>query len=593
MSVFAFSVNLSSTLPSIDVQSDPILKRLHAESSFWSGYKNYFRCKDLLYHKVVDISKGQKLPDGWAETIVKGITSTEYPYLKTALRIIWMRLPQEERKAYVEKLVQESTSSSNLEMIHRWLNLVTDKELEVFLTALGKFSDQLGILLMAECEKDSRELLLTTIATVESPYLIRVLCKLINTILMAFSFFELGREPGSTWEASHFLNVYLGLPTGLLVAFSHVFTTAGMVFFATAATIAALIIVATIYARKLRILPKDCHSLAEEIRRNKSPLALGRESELQKLIVELTSQSDVKSKSPLLCGQAGVGKLHLVRLLAQKIHRGDKDLPDNLKNKEIIHINMGKLLSSSPFEAKDKLERLLERTLNDKNVILFFDEFAAVFEPQYKEIATRLGSVFDTSGDRLQFCIAAMTKEEQEKYVEGNKTWKRRFEPIVLSSMTKEETITILGEILKRDYSDVEISVKELEEIYDKTAKEGQPNETVCEVSNEATRRRMQLKDEHKKAYEEALYKQKMLRINHRNYEETRKETGARLETLAKELPQLKAAYEDEQKKVVDRKQYAYRKKVDSHVFSLAYAHQYENKPNEKAIQFFKSYVLK
>lgn len=181
--------------------------------------------------------------------------------------------------------------------------------------------------------------------------------------------------------------------------------------------------------------------------------AIGREIEMERLFVALMT----KEKGAIIVGEAGVGKTALVKGLAYRIINGN--VPDLLKNKKILSINVSTLVSGSQFLGtfENKILTILRELTEDKNTILFLDEIhmaigaGATHDDPTGTLANILKPFFDTDLN----IIGATTENEYNKYVLSDSAFRRRFEKVIV----KEPTYQVLFKILLEN-------IAELEKIY-------------------------------------------------------------------------------------------------------------------------------
>ncbi len=184
----------------------------------------------------------------------------------------------------------------------------------------------------------------------------------------------------------------------------------------------------------------DLTKLAKE---GKLMPVIGREKELQRVIEILSRKT---KNNPVLVGDPGVGKTAIVEGLAQKIVKGE--VPDELKGKRVLMLDMGRLLAGSKFrgEFEERLKAVIDeiKKLGDK-VILFIDELHTIVGAGAAEGAMDAANLLKPALARGELrAIGATTVEEYRKYIEKDKALARRFQPVYVEEPTVEETIEIL-----------------------------------------------------------------------------------------------------------------------------------------------------
>ncbi|PKO23558.1 MAG: NDP-hexose 4-ketoreductase [Chloroflexi bacterium HGW-Chloroflexi-1] len=174
---------------------------------------------------------------------------------------------------------------------------------------------------------------------------------------------------------------------------------------------------------------------------NKLDPVIGREKEIERVIQILSRRT---KNNPALIGEPGVGKTAIVEGLAQRIIDGD--VPEALIDKRVLMLDVGALVAGTIYRGQfeERLKRVIEEITNSK-AILFIDEVHMLVG------AGAAGSSVDAAnllkpalarGD-LQ-CIGATTLDEYRKYIEGDASLERRFQPVLVEEPTIEETIQIL-----------------------------------------------------------------------------------------------------------------------------------------------------
>lgn len=194
---------------------------------------------------------------------------------------------------------------------------------------------------------------------------------------------------------------------------------------------------------KYQALEKYTHDLTEMARRDKLDPVIGRDKEIRRLMQVLTRRT---KNNPVLIGEPGVGKTAIVEGLAIRIVK--EDVPERIKNKRVLALDMGALLAGSKYrgEFEDRLKAVL-REINraEGGIILFIDELHTVVgagATQGAEDASNMLKPALARGDL--HCIGATTLDEYRKHVEKDPALERRFQPIYTSEPTVEDTIAIL-----------------------------------------------------------------------------------------------------------------------------------------------------
>ena len=196
-------------------------------------------------------------------------------------------------------------------------------------------------------------------------------------------------------------------------------------------------------------LEKYSKDLTELARKDKLDPVIGRDDEIRRAIQILSRRT---KNNPVLIGEPGVGKTAIVEGLAIRVIRGD--VPEGLKDKRIVALDMGALIAGAKFrgEFEERLKAVLKEIAdNDGQIILFIDELHTVVGAGAAEGAMDAGNLLKPMLARGELhCIGATTLDEYRKYIEKDPALERRFQAILVQQPSVEDTISILRGIRER-----------------------------------------------------------------------------------------------------------------------------------------------
>ncbi len=201
---------------------------------------------------------------------------------------------------------------------------------------------------------------------------------------------------------------------------------------------------------KYQALRRYGRSINDEARKGKIDPIIGREDEIRRVLQVLSRRT---KNNPVLIGEPGVGKTAIAEGIAQRIVSGD--VPETLKTKTIIALDMGALVAGTSFRGQfeERLKAVVrEVSESDGEIILFIDELHTLVGAG----ATNQGSmdaanILKPALARGELrCIGATTLDEYQKYIEKDAALERRFQRVLIGEPTVEDTISILRGIKER-----------------------------------------------------------------------------------------------------------------------------------------------
>jgi ATP-dependent Clp protease ATP-binding subunit ClpB len=191
---------------------------------------------------------------------------------------------------------------------------------------------------------------------------------------------------------------------------------------------------------------RDLTKMAHE---KKLDPVIGRDEEIRRVIQVLSRRT---KNNPVLIGEPGVGKTAIVEGLAIRIDRGD--VPEGLKNKRIVALDMGSLVAGAKYrgEFEERLKAVLkEITDAEGQIILFIDELHTVVGAGASEGSMDASNMLKPMLARGELhTVGATTLDEYRKYIEKDAALERRFQTVMVNEPTVEDTISILRGLRER-----------------------------------------------------------------------------------------------------------------------------------------------
>ena len=176
---------------------------------------------------------------------------------------------------------------------------------------------------------------------------------------------------------------------------------------------------------------------------------IGRDEEIRDVIRILSRKT---KNNPVLIGEPGVGKTAIVEGLAQRIVKND--VPDNLKNKTIISLDMGSLVAGAKYrgEFEERLKAVLKEVKKSEGqIILFIDEIHNIVGAGKAEGSMDAGNLLKPMLARGELhLIGATTLDEYRENIEKDKALERRFQRVLVQEPSVEDTISILRGLKER-----------------------------------------------------------------------------------------------------------------------------------------------
>ncbi len=197
--------------------------------------------------------------------------------------------------------------------------------------------------------------------------------------------------------------------------------------------------------------PEDTYQALQKYGKNLNELAvkgkldpvIGREDEIRRVLQVLSRRT---KNNPVLIGEPGVGKTAIAEGLAHRIVQGD--VPENLKSKQIVALDMGSLIAGAQFRGQfeERLKAVLKEVEESNGeIILFIDELHTVVGAGASQGSVDASNMLKPALARGDLrTIGATTIDEYRKYIEKDPALERRFQPVFVGQPDIDDTISIL-----------------------------------------------------------------------------------------------------------------------------------------------------
>jgi ATP-dependent Clp protease ATP-binding subunit ClpB len=194
---------------------------------------------------------------------------------------------------------------------------------------------------------------------------------------------------------------------------------------------------------KYQALQRYTRNLTDQARAGKLDPVIGRDEEVRRVMQVLSRRT---KNNPVLIGEPGVGKTAIVEGLAQRIVNGD--VPDSLRNKEIVALDMGQLLAGAKYrgEFEERLKAVIKELVDaEGRYIVFIDEMHTIVGAGASEGAIDASNMLKPALARGELhVVGATTLDEHRRHVEKDPALERRFQPVLVGAPSVEDTIAIL-----------------------------------------------------------------------------------------------------------------------------------------------------
>jgi ATP-dependent Clp protease ATP-binding subunit ClpB len=195
-------------------------------------------------------------------------------------------------------------------------------------------------------------------------------------------------------------------------------------------------------------LQKFSIDFTELARSGKLDPVIGRDEEIRRSMQILLRRT---KNNPVLIGEPGVGKTAIIEGLAQRIVKGD--VPDGLKNKRIVSLQIANLLAGAKFRGdfEERLKNVIkEITEANGQIILFIDEIHTIVGAGKGEGSSDAGNMLKPALARGELKLIGATTLNEYREIEKDSALERRFQPVYVGEPTVEDTISILRGIKEK-----------------------------------------------------------------------------------------------------------------------------------------------
>ena len=310
---------------------------------------------------------------------------------------------------------------------------------------------------------------------------------------------------------------------------------------------------------KLENLNRFAHNLIDKAREGKLDPVIGRDEEIRRVLQILSRRT---KNNPVLVGEPGVGKTAIVEGLARRILK--KDVPENLKDKQIYTLDMGALIAGAKYkgEFEERLKGVVNEVVESQgDIILFIDEIHTLVGAGGGDGAMDAANILKPALARGELrAIGATTLNEYQKYFEKDKALERRFQMVLVDEPSVADTISILRGLKERYEVHHHVRIKDSAIVAAAQMSARYitnrflPDKAIDLIDEAAAKLRMEIDSspEELDELERRLMQLEIERVAIKKEKDTKKENelSAEIDKLKKERDELYARWEAEKKYV-------------------------------------------
>lgn len=321
------------------------------------------------------------------------------------------------------------------------------------------------------------------------------------------------------------------------------------------------------------------HNLIDKAREGKLDPVIGRDEEIRRVLQILSRRT---KNNPVLVGEPGVGKTAIVEGLARRILK--KDVPENLKDKQIYTLDMGALIAGAKYkgEFEERLKGVVNEVVESQgDIILFIDEIHTLVGAGGGDGAMDAANILKPALARGELrAIGATTLNEYQKYFEKDKALERRFQMVLVDEPSVADTISILRGLKERYEVHHHVRIKDSAIVAAAQMSARYitnrflPDKAIDLIDEAAAKLRMEIDSspEELDELERRLMQLEIERVAIKKEKDTKKENelSAEIDKLKKERDELHARWEAEKKYVEAIQEEV--KKIDRYKFEAEQA---------------------